>query len=92
MPCSSTTRTFQIDSRVVSAGLAIAGVVLENQRLASEASTSTREVRPSRARIAASAERERRRIERDLHDGAQQRLVALRIELELAEALILRDP
>ena len=83
---------FQIDSRVVSAGLAIAGVVLENQRLASEASTATREVRRSRARIAASAERERRRIERDLHDGAQQRLVALRIELELAEELIMRDP
>jgi signal transduction histidine kinase len=46
----------------------------------------------SRARIAASSERERRRIERDLHDGAQQRLVALRIELELAEELVLRDP
>ena len=39
-----------------------------------------------------SAERERRRIERDLHDGAQQRLVALRIELELAEELVRRDP
>ena len=83
---------FQIDSRVVSAGLAIAGVVLENQRLASEARTATREVGRSRARIAASAERERRRIERDLHDGAQQRLVALRIELELAEELVRRDP
>ena len=83
---------FQIDSRVVSAGLAIAGVVLENQRLANEASTATREVGLSRARIAASAERERRRIERDLHDGAQQRLVALRIELELAEEIIRQDP
>jgi signal transduction histidine kinase len=84
--------SFRVDSRVVSAGLAIAGVVLENQRLANEASTATREVRRSRARIAATAERERRRIERDLHDGAQQRLVALRIELELAEELIRRDP
>jgi len=51
-----------------------------------------REVQASRARIAASAERERQRIERDLHDGAQQRLVALRIELELAEDLVRRDP
>jgi signal transduction histidine kinase len=42
------------------------------------------EVRASRARILASAYAERRRIERDLHDGAQQRLVALRIRLELA--------
>ena len=43
-------------------------------------------------RIAATAERERHRIERDLHDGAQQRLVALRIELELTEELVRTDP
>jgi signal transduction histidine kinase len=78
--------------RVLEAGLAMTGVVLENQRLAAEAETATREVERSRARISASAERERRRIERDLHDGAQQRLVALRIELELAEAIVERDP
>jgi signal transduction histidine kinase len=77
--------------RLVEAGVAMAAVVLDNQRLAAEAAASLREVRGSRARIAASAERERRRIERDLHDGAQQRLVALRIELELAEELVLRD-
>ncbi|MBB4660668.1 sensor histidine kinase [Conexibacter arvalis] len=72
-----------------SAGRALAS---ENRRLTAAAATATRELRASRARIAASAERERRRIERDLHDGAQQRLVALRIELELAEELIGRDP
>ena len=77
---------------LVQAGVAMARVVLDNQRLAAEAAASLREVRRSRARIAASGERERRRIERDLHDGAQQRLVALRIELELAEELVLRDP
>ncbi len=43
-----------------------------------------REVRESRARLIAAADSERRRIARDLHDGAQQRLVALRIELEFA--------
>ena len=80
------------DRRLIDAAMSIAGVVLRNQRLAVEASTATRAVRRSRARIAASAERERRRIERDLHDGAQQRLVALRIELELAEELVRRDP
>jgi signal transduction histidine kinase len=42
------------------------------------------EVRDSRARIQASADEVRRKVERDLHDGAQQRLVALRIRLELA--------
>ena len=78
--------------QLVQAGVALASVVLDNQRLAAEAAASLREVRRSRARIATSAERERRRIERDLHDGAQQRLVALRIELELAEELVRRDP
>jgi signal transduction histidine kinase len=78
--------------QLLRAGLAMAGVVLDNQRLVAEADVATRELRRSRARIAATAERERRRIERDLHDGAQQRLVALRIELELAEDLVRRDP
>jgi signal transduction histidine kinase len=85
-------RALDSDPRLVEAATAMAAVVLDNARLAEEASTATREVRRSRARIAASAERERRRIERDLHDGAQQRLVALRIELELAEELVRRDP
>jgi signal transduction histidine kinase len=75
----------------VDAAVGIAGVVLDNHRLAAEAASSLREVRRSRARIATSAMRERRRIERDLHDGAQQRLVALRIELELAENLVRQD-
>ena len=77
---------------LVEAGVAMTRVVLENQRLAAEAAASLREVSESRARLSASAERERRRIERDLHDGAQQRLVALRIELGLAEELVRRDP
>ena len=69
----------------------MAAVVLENQRLAAEAEASLRELQRSRARLATGAERERRRIERDLHDGAQQRLVALRIELELVEGLVQTD-
>jgi signal transduction histidine kinase len=77
---------------LVRAGVAVAGVVLDNQRLAAHAEASIRELRRSRARLASSAVRERRRIERDLHDGAQQRLVALRIELEVAEDLIRGDP
>jgi signal transduction histidine kinase len=77
---------------LVRAGVAMAAVVLENQRLAAEAEVAMRELQRSRARIAAGAEQERRRIERDLHDGAQQRLVALRIELELAEDIVRQDP
>ncbi len=67
-------------------------VALENRRLTAKVESSLREVRKSRSRILASADRERRRLERDLHDGAQQRLVALRIQLELTEELVARDP
>jgi signal transduction histidine kinase len=77
---------------LLESGVEMAGVVLDNQRLAAEAEAAMRELQLSRGRIAASADRERRRIERDLHDGAQQHLVALRIELELAEDLVRRDP
>jgi signal transduction histidine kinase len=70
----------------------LVGFALENRRLASEAASATAEVHESRARIAASVDRERRRIERDLHDGAQQRLVAMRIELGLVEDLLHDDP
>jgi signal transduction histidine kinase len=77
---------------LLEAGASMAAVVLENQRLAAEAELAMRELQLSRARIAAGAEHERRRIERDLHDGAQQRLVALRIELELAEDVVRQDP
>ena len=45
------------------------------------------EVRASRARIVEAADAERRRIERDLHDGAQQRLVALAMRLERLDAI-----
>ena len=59
-------------------------LTLDNRRLGLEAAALLDEVRDSRMRIQASADEERRRVERDLHDGAQQRLVALRIKLELA--------
>ena len=46
----------------------------------------------SRARLVAAGDAERRRIERDLHDGAQQRLVALQVRLRLAEDIVEQDP
>ena len=46
----------------------------------------------SRARLVEAADRERRRLERNLHDGAQQRLVALALSLRLAETSLARDP
>ena len=67
-------------------------IALKGLRLTEEVESSLRELHESRARIAASADGERRRIERNLHDGAQQRLVALRIQLELAEDVVRHDP
>jgi signal transduction histidine kinase len=63
----------------------------DNRRLAARVESSLTELRESRARILAAADDERRRIERDLHDGGQQRLVALRIRLELAEEMMSAD-
>ena len=68
---------------VVDSVRATAGLVLENERLAAEVRSQLAEVRASRGRIVAAADTERRRIERNLHDGAQQRLVALSMALGL---------
>jgi signal transduction histidine kinase len=68
------------------------GTSLERQRLNGLLRESLRDVESSRRRLATAAASERRRIERDLHDGAQQRLVTLRIQLELAEEELARDP
>ena len=59
-------------------------LAVENDRLTAEVEAQLTEVRASRARIVAAGDAERQRIERDLHDGAQQRLVALTLALRLA--------
>jgi signal transduction histidine kinase len=55
-----------------------------NTRLQGQVEAQLEEVRASRARIVEAGDRERRRVERDLHDGAQQRLVSLSLELQVA--------
>jgi signal transduction histidine kinase len=65
---------------------------LQRQRLTGRLATSLAELDESRKRIASVADRERSRIERDLHDGAQQRLILLRVRLSLAEELMRTDP
>jgi signal transduction histidine kinase len=55
-----------------------------NSRLQGQVEAQLQEVRASRARIVEAGDRERRRVERDLHDGAQQRLVSLTLELRVA--------
>jgi PAS domain S-box-containing protein len=59
--------------------------VTERRRYEESLRASIAEVRASRARLVAAADAERRRVERDLHDGAQQRLVALAMTLRLAQ-------
>ena len=71
---------------LVEAVAATAQLALENQRLQAEVRAQLEEVRASRARIVAAGDAERRRLERDLHDGAQQRLLALGLALQLARA------
>jgi signal transduction histidine kinase len=59
-------------------------LTLENARLQAELRVQLNEVRASRARIVAAGDEERKRLERNLHDGAQQRLLATRLALQLA--------
>ena len=66
--------------------LAAVRLALENERLAAEVREQLAEVQASRARIVAAGDEQRRRIERDLHDGAQQRLVTLALRLQVARA------
>src|SRR4051812_19449491 len=74
----------------VAGGFAL--VALENQRLDAELRASLHDLRESRARILSAADEERHRIERDLHDGAQQQLVAVGIKLQLALEHAESDP
>jgi signal transduction histidine kinase len=72
-------------------GSLVAGAV-QQERLTLELQSSLGELEDSRHRLAAAADLERSRIERDLHDGAQQRLIKIRIELSLIEDQIVSDP
>jgi signal transduction histidine kinase len=72
------------DPALVASGLALATLVMHNAQLGREVDRQLAEVRASRARIVAAGDDERRRIERDLHDGVQQRLVALGLALRRA--------
>jgi signal transduction histidine kinase len=80
------------DPEMVEAVCAAAAMALENERLLEESDARLAEVQASRQRIVAAGDAARRRLERDLHDGAQQRLVALSLQLRMLQADIRRDP
>jgi signal transduction histidine kinase len=67
-------------------------VAVENVRLDTELQARLDELRESRSRIVEAGYAERRRVERDLHDGAQQRLVALALDLSQVRVALARDP
>jgi signal transduction histidine kinase len=71
------------DPGLVSAATAAVRLAVDNERLQAEVRAQLDTVRASRARIVEAQDDERRRIERDLHDGAQQRLVSLQLSLQM---------
>jgi signal transduction histidine kinase len=79
------------EPELVAAVGAAAVIALENGRLQAELRARLQDLRGSRSRLIDAAQDERRRLERDLHDGAQQRLVALSLELGLLHSA-LADP
>jgi signal transduction histidine kinase len=71
---------------------AAANVALERERLQAELEARVVELQASRERIVTAGDAERRRLERNLHDGAQQRLVAIALQLSLLKGRIQSDP
>jgi signal transduction histidine kinase len=71
---------------------AAASLALENERLEAELRSKVEELRASRQRMLSIGLEERRRLERDLHDGAQQRLVSIALNMRLARARLRNDP
>ncbi len=80
------------DPELLGSVAAAAGLAMENERLQAQLRARVEELRTSRARIVEAGTHERRRLERNLHDGAQQRLVALSLTLRLAQAKVCKDP
>jgi signal transduction histidine kinase len=80
------------ERELLDAVCAAAGIALENARLRAELHARLDELRGSRARIVEATRRERQRLERNLHDGAQQRLVTLSLELGMLESRLAAQP
>jgi signal transduction histidine kinase len=80
------------EPELLAAVTAAAGLALENGRLHVELRARLEELRASRGRIIDAGQKERQRLERNLHDGAQQRLIALSLELSVLEDRLDDDP
>ena len=80
------------DPDLIRAACAAGGLALANARLQAELRASVNELRQSRSRIVEVGDTERRRLERNLHDGAQQRLLSVALGLRLVEARLAAHP
>jgi signal transduction histidine kinase len=80
------------EPELLAAVTAAAGIAIENGRLHAELRARLLELRASRTRIIDASQKERQRLERNLHDGAQQRLIALSLELSALEDRLADDP
>jgi signal transduction histidine kinase len=80
------------DPELIEATAAAARLAIENERLQAEIRAQLQEVRASRARLVEASDAARRQLERDLHDGSQQRLVTLAVQLSLAQARLGNQP
>jgi signal transduction histidine kinase len=81
-----------LDPELVRAAAAAAGMAIENERLQAEVRAQLEEVRASRQRIVEAGDAERRRVERNLHDGAQQRMATLALSLAMLRDRAAGDP
>ena len=80
------------DPELVDAVTAAAGIAIDNTLLLEERELQLAEIKASRERIVAAGDAERRRLERNLHDGAQQRLVGIALQLRLLQNRVQDDP
>src|SRR5215203_4402452 len=85
-------RALEDEHELLDAIAAAAGIALENGRLRAELGARLQELKGSRIRVLEAGRQERQRLERNLHDGAQQRLVALSLELSLLGQSAAADP
>jgi len=80
------------EQELLDAVTAAAGIAVENARLQADLRARLKELRGSRLRMIEAGQKERQRLERNLHDGAQQRLIALSLRLSLLEKKVVDDP
>jgi signal transduction histidine kinase len=85
-------RSLDDERELLDAVSAAAGIALENGRLHAELRAGLEELRGSRGRVIEAGQKERQRLERNLHDGAQQRLIALSLDLRRLEERLGPNP